>query len=250
MKQLKKILCMFMALLMVLTVINVSDVSAAAKPKLNKKKVTMYVGKTCKLKVKNYKGKVNWYIDDDSIAKVSKKGKVKAKSSGTTYVYAEVGDDYLTCKIKVKNKKSSYKSSYTPATPTPATTPAVEIEPELNIQLPSVPCSYSDYYYSGRIDTSCTISNVRIEKSYSKYDNDFSVKLYVSGTKTYDDDGYKHSSSVDVGWKLYDMNNNVVESGTIYSPGVSIGESFVDAWTYIDTDLKPGNYRLVFINTI
>ena len=39
MKQLKKILCMFMALLMVLTVINVSDVSAAAKPKLNKKNV-------------------------------------------------------------------------------------------------------------------------------------------------------------------------------------------------------------------
>lgn len=227
MKHLKKILCMFMALLMVLTVINVSDVSAAAKPKLNKKKVTMYVGKTCQLKVKNYKGKVNWCIGDDSIAKVSKKGKVKAKSSGTTYAYAIVGNDYLTCKIKVKSN-----------------------EPKLNIKLPSVPCSYSDLYYSGGINTSCTISNIRIEKSYSKYDNDFSVKLYVSGTKTYDDDGDKYSSSVTVGWKLYDMNNNVVESGTVYSPGVSIGESFVDAWTYIDTDLKPGNYRLVFINTI
>ena len=48
----------------------------------------------------------------------------------------------------------------------------------------------------------------------------------------------------------YDMNNNVVESGTVYSPGVSIGENFVDAYTYISTDLKPGNYRLVFVNTI
>lgn len=227
MKQLKKILCMFMALLMVLTVINVSDVSAAAKPKLNKKKVTMYVGKTYQLKVKNYKGKVNWYIEDDSIAKVSKKGKVKAKSSGTTYAYAIVGNDYLTCKIKVKINK-----------------------PKLNIKLPSVPASYIDYYYNEEIDTSCTISNVRIEKSYSEYDNAFSVKLYVSGTKTYDSNGTKHSSAVDVGWKLYDMNNNVVESGTVYSPGVSIGENFVDAYTYISTDLKPGNYRLVFVNTI
>ena len=250
MKQLKKILCMFMALLMVLTVINVSDVSAAAKPKLNKKKVTMYVGKTCQLKVKNYKGKVKWYIDDNTIAKVSKKGKVKAKSSGITYVYAEVGNDYLTCKIKVKNKKSSKTTATTTPSTTPSTTPAVEIEPELNIQLTSVPCSYNDYTYSGRIDTSCTISNVRIEKSYFKYDNDFSVKLYVSGTKTYDSNGTKYSSAVDVGWKLYDMNNNVVESGTVYSPGVSIGENFVDAYTYISTDLKPGNYRLVFVNTI
>ena len=88
------------------------------------------------------------------------------------------------------------------------------------------------------------------EKDYYSSDNEFSVKLFVSGKKTYDANGSNYSSYVPVGWKLYDSNGSVVETGTVYSPDIAVGESFTDAYGYISTDLKPGYYNLVFIDTI
>ena len=109
MNKLKKILCMLMALLMVLTVINTTDVSASVRPKLNKKKVTIYVGKTFNLKIKNYKEKVKWFSEDKRIATVNKKGKVTAKKEGTVTICATVSNFVLLCKVKVKRKKLNYR---------------------------------------------------------------------------------------------------------------------------------------------
>ena len=81
MKRLKKMLCMVMALFMILTVVNVSDVNATAKPKINKKKVTIRVGNTYQLKVKNYKGKVKWYSDSGKIVSIRKNKSKKSWQS-------------------------------------------------------------------------------------------------------------------------------------------------------------------------
>lgn len=55
MKQVKKILALVLTLALVISMIPVSNVSAAKKVKLNKKKVTIYVGQTVTLKLKNNK---------------------------------------------------------------------------------------------------------------------------------------------------------------------------------------------------
>lgn len=68
---------------MVVCSINLAG-SAFAKSgaKLNKKNITLEKGKSYKLKVKKYTGKVKWKSSKKKIAKVSKKGIVKAVKPG------------------------------------------------------------------------------------------------------------------------------------------------------------------------
>ena len=79
-------------------------VAQAATIKLNKKAVSLDVGKTQKLKVSGTKAKVKWSSTKPSIAKVSKNGVVKALSSGTATIKAKVGKKTLSCKVTVKSK--------------------------------------------------------------------------------------------------------------------------------------------------
>jgi len=75
------------------------------KEKLNYKKVTMLVGQTKKLKIKNKrkKAKVKWYSKNASIAKVTKRGKVIAKNIGKTTIIAKVRKKKYKCRVVVNN---------------------------------------------------------------------------------------------------------------------------------------------------
>ena len=88
-----------------------SEVSAAKKVSLSNKKLTVTKGKSKTLKVKNTK----------------KKGKVavsvKGKKKGTAKVQAMVGKKKLTCKVTVKNVKTSKTTPAPPVTTTPSATP-------------------------------------------------------------------------------------------------------------------------------
>ena len=97
---------------------------SAASPKLNKKKVTITVGKTVKLKVKKNKAKkkVKWKSANKKIVKVTKKGKIKGIKPGKTVVTAKVGKKKLKCKVKVVAKKQTTKPTVKPTVP--ATTKA------------------------------------------------------------------------------------------------------------------------------
>lgn len=88
--------------------------SNAASPRLNKKKVTLRVGQTAKLKVKGSKKKVKWFSTRKSVCTVSKKGLVKAKKKGTATVKAKVGRKTLKCKVTVKAKAASKAPGNTP----------------------------------------------------------------------------------------------------------------------------------------
>lgn len=82
------------------------EAKAKKKPKLSKTSISLQVGKSCTLKVKNNKKKVTWSTSNKKIAKVSKKGKVTAVKKGKCKIYARFSGKKLTCKVTVKNKKS------------------------------------------------------------------------------------------------------------------------------------------------
>lgn len=82
---------------------------AAKKVKISKTKLTLKVGQSKTLTVKNLgkknKKKLKWSSNKKKVATVSKKGKVKAKKAGTAKITAKVGKKKYTCKVTVKKKK-------------------------------------------------------------------------------------------------------------------------------------------------
>lgn len=97
-----------LAFCMLATAVPATNVDAKAKPKLNKKKITLTVGEKVKLKVKNAgKKKVKWKTSSKKVAKVNKKGVVKAKKVGKATITAKVGKKSFKCKVTVKKAKGS-----------------------------------------------------------------------------------------------------------------------------------------------
>lgn len=105
MKNYRKILCGALAAAMVLTMA-ATPVSAAAKPKLSKTKLSMTVGDTATLKVKNAakKEKVTWKSNKKAVAAVTAKGKVTAKKAGKAVISAtlKTAKKTLKCNVTVK----------------------------------------------------------------------------------------------------------------------------------------------------
>lgn len=93
------------------------NADAKAKPKLNKKKITIKVGKTKKLKIKNLKGKkVKWKTSNKSVVKIKKTKKktvvqLKGKKAGTATITAKVGKKKYKCKVTVKATRKNNNSN-------------------------------------------------------------------------------------------------------------------------------------------
>jgi len=102
----KKALATMMAAALIVTSAQCPTASAAKKPTLNSKKVTLTVGKKKTLKVKNkIKGSTyTWKSSKVKVAKVTKKGVVKALKAGTATI---------TCKVKTKATKKKKAKTYT-----------------------------------------------------------------------------------------------------------------------------------------
>ncbi len=100
-KLLQKPISVLLAVLMVLGV--GFTVNAATKVKINKTKMTLYVGASSQLKITGTSKEVTWSTDKVKVAKVSKSGKVTALKAGTATVKAKVGKAVKKCKVTVKN---------------------------------------------------------------------------------------------------------------------------------------------------
>ena len=85
---------------MLLSVIAMPVSASAAK--LNKKSVSLNVGKTYTLKAKGTKGKITWTSSNKSVATVSSKGVVKAKKKGTAVITVRSGKVSYKCRVTVK----------------------------------------------------------------------------------------------------------------------------------------------------
>ena len=79
---------------------NVNHVEAAIV-KLNKTKVTLFIGNMVDLKISGTSKAVKWSSSNKKVAKVSLKGKVTGLIKGTAKITAVVGTKKYTCTIKV-----------------------------------------------------------------------------------------------------------------------------------------------------
>lgn len=104
----KNFLAVAMVAIFVFSGVQGCRVEAAAKPKFNKKSVMLYVAQSKKLKVNHTKAKVKWSSSNKKIAKVSKKGTVKAVKPGKCTIYAKVKGKKLKCKVEVVSKQQYY----------------------------------------------------------------------------------------------------------------------------------------------
>ena len=128
MRRKKQMTACLLSFALLLGMIPASEVSAAKKVSLSTKKLTVTKGKSKTLKVKNTKKKVKWKIlSGKKYIFLKKKGKVavsvKGKKKGTAKVQATVGKKKLTCKVTVKNVKTSKITPSSPVTATPTTKP-------------------------------------------------------------------------------------------------------------------------------
>lgn len=105
MKVLKETLIILLAaaiLSLMLPVFSGIDTSfGASKVRLNKTSLLMHVGSTYRLRLKGTSKKVVWRTKSKAVVTVSSKGKLKAKKSGRTTVYAKVGKKKYSCKVYV-----------------------------------------------------------------------------------------------------------------------------------------------------
>ncbi len=120
---LKKILSILLVLVIVIGTVTVlqDETQVNAAEKINKKKLTLTVGKTYKIKIKSAKTKYTWTSEDTSIVKVkTKKGKstkITALSAGKTTITAtNTKGKKFTCTVTVKGKNNT-------STPTPTPEP-------------------------------------------------------------------------------------------------------------------------------
>ncbi len=118
MKKLTKQIAIVLTTALVLTGMGGNTVDASKKAKISKSKLTLKVGQTKKLSVKNLtrkqKKKVKWSSNKKKVASVNKKGKVTAKKKGTAKITARVGKKKYTCKVVVKAKDSNATSTTAP----------------------------------------------------------------------------------------------------------------------------------------
>ncbi len=147
--KIKKQCALFLTLVIIATMgfFSTDSDASAKRVKLNKKAVTLKVGQSVKLKIKNTKRKVKWSSNKKKVATVTSKGKVKAKKKGTAKICAKVAGKKLICKVKVK-AVSTKSSTQTPAAtdipvatePTPTEIPVDTKKPEQtsDTQIPGV----------------------------------------------------------------------------------------------------------------
>lgn len=174
-------------------------------PSINKSKITLEVGNTYKLKVKNTDRSIKWSSSDKSIAKVDSKGKVTAKKAGKATITAKVGNKKLKCKVTVKNvdSKKFVKTSYTKLP-----------DKELLIKYENVGNKKLDYveldvrFYKdgsllgsrmvnticlGKGKTAYSVVNAPYDSNYKEMDYD-SVKIIVSQANIYEYTPYEDLS--------------------------------------------------------
>lgn len=109
MKKSERLITMAAIVLFALTLL--LPMQSQAAPKLSKRKITLTVGKSTTIKVKNAKGKVRWQSSRKKVITVKKtslkKAKIIAKKKGQAKITAIVGKKKLVCRVIVKPKKKA-----------------------------------------------------------------------------------------------------------------------------------------------
>lgn len=149
MKKIKKGFALLIVFVMAVSVIPQNAFAAKKKVKLNKKAITVTVGESAKLLLKNNKKKVKWIIAyGKKNVTLSKKKKtsvvIKGKKAGKAKVQAKIGKKKYNCKVTVKkvvtpdnDKQNNGKTTAEP-TQVPSQAPTVSQQPVPPVITPDV----------------------------------------------------------------------------------------------------------------
>lgn len=140
MKKIKKGFALLLVFVMAVSVIPQSALAAKKKVKLSKKAVTVAVGESVKIQLKNNKKKVKWSITSGkknvTLRKKKKTGVIiKGKKAGKAKVQAKIGKKKYVCKVTVKKAATADNDNpnngKTTAEPTqvPSQAPTVSQQP-------------------------------------------------------------------------------------------------------------------------
>ncbi len=111
--------CLAFCLMVSGTAVSGTESAAAAKIKLSKKSITIKVGETKKLYLKKGKKKLDvkkFKSSNDSIATVTKAGKIEGVSEGKAVISIKYKGKKYKCKVKVKKADSPAVQTVAPAT--------------------------------------------------------------------------------------------------------------------------------------
>ena len=238
-------------LLAMLVIIFTVPVYAA---KINRKKVTITVGNTVKLKVTGVRGKIKWNSSNKKVAIVSSKGKVKGKKAGRAIITAKVGSKKYICKVVVKEaslataqSKASEVPPITPETsvlpviPETPTVPVTQNEDPVCIKLPSYPFVYN-IYAGSVVDQRYTITNISCTPPEKTFTGNYLVTIKITGKKEYDRLGAGRGNPMIIYWRLKKGN-------TVIKKGVESTLTLVTENMYADVmvnafDVDEGSYVL------
>ena len=145
MKKVRGTVAFLLVFVLSFSVIPQNVLAAKKKVKLSKKSVTVAVGKTVKVKLKNNKKKVKWTVTSGKKnVKLSKKKKtgvtIHGKKAGKAKVQAKVGKKKFVCKVTVKNADTNQNTDKNNGKKTAKPTPKPTEKPSL----PSTPTPKPD----------------------------------------------------------------------------------------------------------
>lgn len=202
MAKLKKSLVILLTFIMFLTLMPIQT-KAAQKVKLNKSKLSLKVGKSFTLKLKNVKSKkVKWSSSKKKIATVSKKGKIVAKKKGTCKITAKYKKKKYVCKVTVKKKKIT-KPTYTTGSNVPGS--LVEYISDRTVEYNSANKVYRVFFSlklkdgETRVATSGKVEiNINNDKSQKVYTNTISFSQRDFGNWTWRFTGTKYVCCIEI----------------------------------------------------
>lgn len=118
------------------------------------------------------------------------------------------------------------------------------------LRLPDLPMTVVNQSGSETTDF-CEITEITYEFSYNSSGEPVRLEAFFSGEKVV---GYRSQSDPCViAWKLYNPDNAVVDSGSFYTPSLTVGERFSGESTilfYEPDGLETGIYRLELSDTV
>ncbi len=131
------------------------------------------------------------------------------------------------------------------------TTEYQEISVENNMiidieMITSLPAEISSISYDNTIESTCKVETYTCEDEMW-HDGKATITVNLTGEKMYDAEDGSVSGECHIGWKLYDREGSVVDSGTAWTNGVMVGQKFKKC-QFCLRDLEPGTYQLELLN--
>ncbi len=204
MKNTKKIITIIVAFTLILSSVipdgcKIFGAKADAKSKfiLNKTKVSLHVGESFKLKVKNIKEmkkyKIKWSSGKKRVASVNGKGKITAKAEGNTKIKCKIKSEGIV--IKILKCKVTVKATESKTTTVPTVKPSLTVSLKPSLAPQSTPATSPEdkksrtiMFFADGVDLESKygfLSENLKEIMSSKYSENLNIIMMTGGTQKY-----------------------------------------------------------------